>query len=280
MKKSILVLFTALLALPSYAQIKSPQPSAFGKIEQTVGLTDVKIEYSRPNMKGRTIFGDLVPFGEIWRTGANSNTIISFSDDVTIEGKSLEKGTYAIYTIPNKDSWQVIFYKDSKNWGTPEKWEESKVALKAEAKVSELPFKMETFTIIPNDILTNSMVLDFVWENTAASLTINVPTEQNTMASIEKVMSGPTKEDYFAAASYYHESGKDLKQAHEWVLKATEGNNDAYWMWRRRSLIEAELGMKKEAISSANKSLDLAQKANNKDYVKMNQDSLKEWGAK
>ena len=280
MKKTILLLFVAVMSLPSYAQIKTPQPSPFGKMEQTVGLTDVKIEYSRPNMRGRTIFGDLVPYGETWRTGANANTTISFSDDVTIDGKSLKKGTYALYTVPNKDSWDVIFYSDSNNWGTPEKWDDSKVALKTTAKVSELPFKMETFTIILNDVMSDSVLLEFAWETTLASLTINVPTEATTMASIEKVMNGPGPGDYFAAASYYHDAGKDLKKAHEWIVKATENEQDAYWMWRRRSLIEADLGMKQEAIASAKKSLAAAQKANNKDYVKMNQDSLKEWGAK
>ncbi len=280
MKKLLFATFILCFTISLNAQIKTPQPSPFGKIEQTVGLTDVKIEYSRPNMRGRTIFGDLVPYGETWRTGANANTTISFSDDVTIDGKSLKKGTYALYTVPNKDSWDVIFYSDSSNWGTPEKWDDSKVALKTKAKVSELPFKMETFTIILNDVMSDSVLLEFAWETTLASLTINVPTEATTMASIEKVMNGPGPGDYFAAASYYHDAGKDLKKAHEWIVKATENEQDAYWMWRRRSLIEAELGMKQEAIASAKKSLAAAQKANNKDYVKMNQDSLKEWGAK
>jgi len=280
MKKIYLFLFIVLMAVPSFSQIETPQPSPFSTIEQAVGLTDVKIEYSRPNMRGRTIFGDLVPYGETWRTGANANTTISFSDDVTIDGKSLKKGTYALYTVPNKDSWDVIFYSDSMNWGTPEKWDESKVALKVKAKVSELPFKVESFTITPSNVMSDSMLLDFAWENTLASLAINVPTEETTMASIEKVMNGPAPGDYYSAATYYHDSGKDLKKAHEWIIKATEAMPDAYYMWRRRSLIEADLGMKKEAISSAKRSLEEAKKANNKDYVKMNQDSLKEWGAK
>lgn len=262
------------------AQIVAPQPSPFSKVEQKVGLTDVTIEYSRPGMRGRQIFGNLVPYGEIWRTGANANTTISFSDDVKIGGKDLKKGTYALYTKPNKDSWEVIFYSDSNNWGNPEKWDESKVALKTTAEVSQLPFDMETFTIFLDDLKNEGAVLNIVWENTVASLPIEVPTDSKTMASIEKVMKGPSAGDYFAAGSYYFDSGKDKKKALEWVNKAVEmAGDDAFWMLRKKSLIEADLGMKKEAIATAKRSLASAEKAKNADYVKMNQDSLKEWGA-
>ncbi|TVZ27760.1 Protein of unknown function (DUF2911) [Gillisia sp. Hel_I_86] len=268
-----------LISLGASAQIEAPQPSPLAKIEQKVGLTDVTLEYSRPAVRGREIFGSLVPFGKVWRTGANANTKITFSDDVEIGGKKLAKGTYAIYTIPNKDSWEVVFYKDANNSGVPQEWDEAKVALKATAKVESMPFSMESFGIFVNEIKNDGAVLDFVWSNTAASLPFTVPTDAKTMASIEKVMNGPGANDFFAAASFYQESGKDLKKAHEWIKKATAMQEDAFWMWRKRSLIEAELGMKKEAISSAQKSLAMAEKAKNADYVKMNKDSLKEWGA-
>lgn len=268
-----------LFALNTSAQIETPQPSPFAKVEQKVGLTDVTLEYSRPAVRGREIFGSLVPFGEVWRTGANANTKITFSDDIEIDGKKLVKGTYAIYTVPNKDSWEVMFYTDATNWGTPQKWDDSKVALKASAKVETLPFSMESFGVFVNDIKNDGATLDFSWDKTMVRLPFTVPTESKTMASIEKVMNGPGAGDYYAAASYYQESGKDLKKAHEWIMKATALQEDAFWMWRKRSLIEAELGMKKEAISSAQKSMQLAEKANNADYVKMNKDSLKEWGA-
>ncbi len=268
-----------LISLSASAQIEAPKPSPSAKIEQEVGLTNVTLEYSRPAVKGREIFGNLVPFGEVWRTGANENTKVTFSDDVEIAGKSLKKGTYAIYTVPNKDSWEVIFYSDANNWGNPQKWDDSKVALKANAKVETMPFSMESFGIYVNDIKNDGAVLDFIWSNTLASLEFKVPTDPKTMASIEKVMNGPGANDYYAAASYYQESGKDLKKAHEWIKKATGMKEDAFWMWRKRSLIEAELGMKKEAIASAQKSMSLAEKANNADYVKMNKASLKEWGA-
>ncbi len=279
MKKVFLFMCAGLFALGTSAQIEAPQPSPAAKIEQKVGLTDVTLEYSRPAVRDREIFGKLVPFGEVWRTGANANTKITFSDSVEIGGKNLAKGTYAIYTIPNKDSWEVLFYNDASNWGNPQEWDDSKVALRATAKVETMPFSMESFGIFVNEISNGGAVLDFVWSNTAATLPFKVPTDVKTLASIEKVMNGPGANDYYSAASFYIESGKDLKKAHEWIKKATAMQQDAFWMWRRRSLIEAELGMKKEAISSAQKSMQLAEKAKNADYVKMNKASLKEWGA-
>ena len=170
--------------LGANAQIQAPQPSPFSKVEQKVGLTDVTIEYSRPGMRDREIFGNLVPFGEVWRTGANENTKITFSDDVEIGGKTLKKGTYAIFTKPGKESWEVMFYSDATNWGIPAKWDESKVALTATAEVSEFPLAMETFTILLNDLKNDSAVLSIVWENTMASLPIKFPTDAKTLASI------------------------------------------------------------------------------------------------
>lgn len=281
MKKLLFFLCTGMFILGASAQIQAPQPSPFSKLEQKVGLTDVTIEYSRPGMRDRVIFGNLVPFGKIWRTGANENTKITFSDDVEIAGKSLKKGTYALFTKPGKDSWEVMFYSDATNWGTPANWDDSKVALTATAEVSELPFAMETFSIFLNDLKNDAAVLSIVWENTVASLPIKFPTDAKTLASIEKVMSGPSANDFFAAGSYYHDAKIDNKKALEWVNKALEmQNGDApYWILRRKSLIQADLGMKKEAIATAKLSLAAAEKAGNADYVKMNKDSLKEWGA-
>lgn len=281
MKKILLFLCAGMLTIGASAQIQAPQPSPFAKVEQKVGLTDVTIEYSRPGMRDREIFGNLVPYGEVWRTGANNNTTISFSDDVEIGGEQLKSGTYAVYTIPNRDSWEVIFYSDSNNWGNPAEWDESKVALKTTAGVNQLPFEMETFSIMLNDLENDSAVLNFVWENTIAALPIKVPTDAKTMASIERVMTGPTANDYFAAGSYYHDSKKDNRKALEWVKKAIEmQDGDVFWMWRKKSLIEADLGMKKEAIASAKRSMESAEKAGNADYVKMNKDSLAEWEGK
>lgn len=283
MKNIILFLFAGILSIGATAQIETPQPSPLAKIEQKVGLTDVTLIYSRPGMRGREIFGNLVPYGEVWRTGANENTKITFSDEVEISGKKLPAGTYALYTRPNRDSWDVMFYNDATNWGNPQEWDESKVALKASAMVSQLPFEMETFTIFLDNLKHDSAMLNIVWENTVASLPISFPTDAKAMASIEKTMTGanPKPNDYFAAATYYHDTNKDNKKALEWVNKAIEmqDENAPFWMLRRKSLIQADLGMKKEAIATAKLSLEASKKANNADYVKMNEDSLKEWGA-
>lgn len=279
MKKLLSIAIILCISISLNAQIDAPQPSPSAKIEQKVGLTDISVEYSRPGMRGRTIFGDLVPYGEVWRTGANANTKITFSDDVKINGKELKKGSYALYTIPSEDSWEVMFYTATDNWGVPQKWDESKVALKATAETMEMPMTMETFTIMIDDLKNDSASLNFIWENTIAMLEMEVPTDSKTMASIEKVMNGPTANDYFAAGSYYHEAGKDLEKAYKWVSKATEMAGDqAFWMLRRKSLIEAEMGKKQEAIATAKKSLASAEKANNADYVKMNKESIAEWG--
>ena len=275
-KLSILLLFVGVIATSS-AQIKTPQPSPAAKLEQVVGLTDVTVEYSRPAMRGRTIFGDLVPYGETWRTGANANTKITFSDNVTIDGQELAKGTYAIFTIPNETSWEVIFYSDSNNWGTPQKWDESKVAAKTTVEVHEMPMPIDSFTMSIDDLKTNSAAIGIMWENVYVGVTFEVPTDKITSKSIENVMAGPSGNDYFQAASYYHTEGKDLKQALAWMKKATEGDNPPFWYLRRMSLIQADMGDKAGAIATAKKSLEGAIKAGNKDYEKMNQESISEW---
>lgn len=281
MKKLVLFAFALSLMFTANAQIKTPQPSPFTKIEQQVGLTDVTLEYSRPSMKGRTIFGDLVPYGKMWRAGANKNTIVTFSDDVSVDGTTLKAGSYAIFIIPNKESWDVIFYSDTNNWGTPAKWDESKIAAKASVKVYEMPMKVETWTIGFDDLTNSSANIGFVWENTYAAVTFKVPTEQKVSASIKKVMYGPSADDYFAAAVYNLSEGKDLKQAMSWIDKAVEMTKDEprFWFLRQQSLIHAANGDKKGAIVAAKKSLEGAKAQGNEDYIKMNQDSLKEWGA-
>lgn len=281
MKTTLLGLFAFVLAVGVSAQVKTPQPSPTSKIEQTVGLTEVTLEYSRPNIRGREVFGDLVPFGKTWRTGANNNTKISFSDAVTIGGKTLAAGTYAIYTVPNKTSWDVIFYSDASNWGLPEKWDESKVALKTTAEVYPLPMDIETFTITLDDLTNDSAVIGILWEKTYVGVKFEVPTDKIVSKSIEETMKGnPTANDYFGSAVYYMNSGKDIKQAQTWIDKSIDmSDKPAFWQYRQQSLIHAKAGDKKGAVDAAKKSLEGAKAAGNSDYVKMNTDSLKEWGA-
>lgn len=268
-------------SMMTYAQIETPAPSPFSKLEQKVGLTDVTLEYSRPNMRGRTIFGDLVPYGEVWRTGANQRTKITFSDDVMVGGKTLKAGTYAIFAKPTEKSWEVYFYTDYAGGGTPQEWDESKVAAKVMAEVYPMPMKIETFTMTFDDLTNSSAVLGMLWSDVYAGVKFEVPTDKMVTESIENTMNGPSGNDYYASAVYYLQEGKDINQAKTWIDKAISmsGEKAPFWQLRQQSLIYAKAGDKKGAIAAAKKSMAAAEEAGNSDYVKMNKESLKEWGA-
>ncbi len=212
MNKVLLNLLVIAMSLSIKAQITTPQPSPAGTQTQKVGLTDVTVTYSRPGVKGRRIFGGLVKYGKTWRTGANENTKITFSTDITLSGYPLKKGTYALYIIPNEKSWDVIFYTDTKNWGVPKEWNEAKVAAKLKVDTYKMPMKIETFTISVDDITNTSAVLGLLWENTYVGVTFEVPTDKIVMANIADVMSAsPKAGDYYNAAVYYSENNKDIK---------------------------------------------------------------------
>ena len=281
MKKILLSLFVLGVSFSTKAQIETPAPSPFSTLEQKVGLTDVKVEYSRPGVKGRKIFGGLEDYGKIWRTGANSNTKVTFSTDVNVDGQPLKKGTYALYTKPGKDSWEVIFYTDATNWGTPQNWDDSKVALKTVVSPQEIPMLIETFTISIDDITNNNAVLGLMWENVYVPVAFSVPTDKIVAANIEQKMAGPSAGDYYAAAVYYLEADKDIKKAQMWIDKAVEMTKDKplFYYLRQQSLIHAKAGNKKSAIAAAKESLKYAEIAKNDGYIKMNEASLKEWGA-
>ncbi len=281
MKKLLLILMAFTMAYSVNAQVETPQPSPFTKIEQKVGLTDVTLEYSRPNMRDRTIFGDLVPYDKLWRTGANANTKITFSDDVVIDGTTLKAGEYAIFAKPGKTSWEVVFYSDASNWGTPRNWDDTKVAVKTTAKVYEMPMKIETFTIGFDDLSNSSAVIGMIWENVYVGVKFEVPTDEAVVASIKKAMNGPGANDYFSAAVYYLQEGKDIAKAKKWIDKAVDMTKDKprFWYLRQQSLIHAKAGDKAGAVKAAKASLAGAEKAGNADYVKMNKESLAEWGA-
>ncbi|BCY28997.1 DUF2911 domain-containing protein [Flavobacterium okayamense] len=284
MKKLFLTLALSLAIFASNAQVKTPQSSPLSKVEQVVGLTSVTIEYSRPSIKGRIVYGDLVPYGKNWRTGANANSTVTFSDAVTINGKELKAGKYALFTTPKADSWDIIFYSDTNNWGLPESWDESKVALRASVKPETLSKSVETFTIELANISNDGATLDLLWERTRVSLPFSVPTQTLAMASIEKALAGPSMGDYFSSAQYYYQSDKDLNKALLWINNAISmtpaGKDTPFWYLRLKSLIQAKLGDKKGAIETAKYSLEGAQKAGNADYEKMNKDSIAEWSKK
>lgn len=281
MKQMIMIAFIAICGFGANAQVKTPQPSPKALINQMIGLTDVEIEYSRPGVKGRTIFGDLVPFAKMWRTGANANTTISFTDNVTIGGKELKKGKYALYTVPKADIWEIIFYTTTDNWGTPETFDESKVALRTAAKPELTSKNVENFTIALTTLDNNFGILELSWEKTVVALKIDVPTQKMAMASIEKTLSGPAAGDYFSAAQFFLQSNGDSAKALEYVNKAIDMNAEKpFWYNRLKSLIQAKLGDKKGAVETAKVSMAAAEIAKNQDYVKMNKDSIMEWTKK
>ncbi|MFA7446421.1 MAG: DUF2911 domain-containing protein [Flavobacteriaceae bacterium] len=277
--KKILITATLLLSgVFGFSQVKTPAASPFGKVQQTVGLTEVSVEYSRPGVKGRNIFGNLVPFGKLWRTGANRNSMVSFSTDVVIAGQTLPKGEYAIFTIPKPDVWEVFFYEDTNNWGNPEKWNEEKIALKTTATPVAVPM-VETFTMAINNLDNDFGYLDIAWEKTMVSIKFEVPTSKIANESIERTLLGPGADAYYQAANYYYQSNGDMAKALSWVNKSIEirGEEVPFWYLRLKSLIQAKSGDKKGAIQTAQRSLDMAEKAGNSDYVKLNKDSIAEW---
>lgn len=285
MRRSIVVgAFVYLLSLGiSQAQVLTPQTSAKSKLEQVVGLTDISVEYSRPSMKGRSVFGDLVPYGRLWRTGANMNTTITFESDVLIEGEKLKQGTYALYTVPKATSWEVYFYSDPNNWGTPEVWNEQDVALKIDVKSVASERLFETFTIAFTNVQLDYADLELAWEKTIVPIRIEVPSDRLAMESIQKTLegteSGAQAVDYYAASQYYFLKDRDLHKALQWIDQAIklESENVPYYFPRLKSQILARLGDKEAAVETAKQALEMAEKAQNLDYIKMNKDSIKEW---
>lgn len=271
----LIILLCSSLAV---AQIQTPQPSPSTTLEQVVGLTEVKIEYSRPAMRARTIMGDLVPYGSLWRTGANKNTTLSFSDPVTVGGQALAAGTYALFTRPGKSLWEVFFYTETENWGTPEEWQSKSVAAVIEVPTQSLAEPEESFTISINELTNTGANIHLSWENTRVTLPLEVPTDEKTMASIKETMKGtPKAGDLYQAAVYYRESGRDLQTAKKWIGKAIEMDPGKYWMYRQQALILADLNKKEAAIKAAQSSLELAEKAGNQDYVRLNTKAIEEW---
>ncbi|MDG1191852.1 MAG: DUF2911 domain-containing protein [Flavobacteriaceae bacterium] len=271
----LIILLCSSLAV---AQIQTPQPSPSTTLEQVVGLTEVKIEYSRPAMRGRTIMGDLVPYGSLWRTGANKNTTLSFSDPVTVGGQALAAGTYALFTRPGKSLWEVFFYTETENWGTPQEWQSKSVAAVIEVPTQSLAEPEESFTISINELTNTGANIHLSWENTRVTLPLEVPTDDKTMASIKETMKGtPKAGDLYQAAVYYRESGRDLQTAKKWIGKAIEMDPGKYWMFRQQAFILADLNEKEAAIKAAQSSLELAEKAGNQDYVRLNTKAIEEW---
>ncbi len=280
MKKSILVIAFLCTCVLLEAQIQTPAASPPASVSTQVGLTDIKINYFRPRAKDRKIFGTdanvLVPYGKIWRTGANSGTRIEFSDDVTVEGKPVKKGEYLILTWPGAAEWTISIYKDVALGGNMGGYKEENDAAKFTVKPGKLTEKVDAFTINITDIAPDnkSAKIELAWENTSVKFTVGVSFDEKVMASI-KANTQVNPGNYFQAAVYYLETGKDLKQALEWITKAADANPNAYWVTHQKAKIQKALGDKAGAKATATASLESAKKAGNRDYEMMNQDLIK-----
>ncbi|MCY4161018.1 MAG: DUF2911 domain-containing protein [Flavobacteriaceae bacterium] len=262
-------------------QLQVPQPSPSSTFKQIIGLTEVTVNYSRPSIRGRVIYGDLVPYDKLWRTGANQNTTISFSDDVVFGGIEVPKGSYAIYTKPRKEKWKVILYNKTDNWGLPNSWNDDLVVAEVDAPLVDLEPSLETFLIGVDELHNNGGSLFLAWDDIVASVSIEVPTTEKAISSIEQAMNeSPTGHDYYQAASYYQQEGLDAEKALAWIDRAIQENAERYWYHRPRALILANLGRYREAIDAAQSSLKFAEAAGNTDYVRLNEKSIENWSTK
>ena len=258
------------------AQVKTPQPSPRSEITQQVGLTTVEVDYSRPSARGRKVIGGLVRYGDIWRTGANRNTTLSFSDPINISGKSLAAGKYGLYTRPSADQWEVYFYKKNNMGDASTNWEEDQVVLSLTVPSIYFEPMVETFTINFSDLKSGGAKLNLIWEHTLVSIPFEVPTYAKAMESINKTLyDDPKSGDYYQAAVYFLQEDMDLAKAQVWIEKAIKMRKQpAFWMYRQYALILSKLRDKKAALTAFQKSNELAKKAGNKDYVIMNNSSI------
>lgn len=269
---SILLLIIGLTgAIPAISQtLKTPAPSPTQTLDQAFGLSNIKIEYSRPSVKGRVIFGDLVPFDKIWRTGANAATKVTFGDDVTVEGKSLKAGTYALYTIPGAASWSILFYKDLTLGGDVENYKAENEVLRVAVKPSAIAEKVETFTMNVGDITATTATIELMWDKTKVNCKVATSIDEKVMKNIETALAKDSR-PYYQAANYYFENNKDMATALKWVNSAIEGNPKAYWMVHLKAKIQGKMNDTKGAITSAEQSIVLAKEDQNNDYVRLNE---------
>lgn len=276
----------ALLAGEVSAQIETPAASPLATIKQNVGLMEVAITYSRPGVNERVIFGDLVPYGEVWRTGANQSTKITLSDTVLLEGNLTPPGAYTLATIPGKDEWTIIINKNSEMWGVYEYKAEDDL-LRFTVPAQKTQKQVETMTIGFSDLTWKGANVNISWENTLVSFNLeHAGIADQIMASINTTLGGgeASANDYFAAATFMYNTDQDLEKAAKWVNTAVEKyeaqNRNVFWVYHQKAKILSALGNYSEAIKAAEKSKEMAREANNQDYIKLNDKVIAEWKAK
>ncbi|HQD11142.1 MAG TPA: DUF2911 domain-containing protein [Flavihumibacter sp.] len=271
MKKLLLVAclsgasWIALQAQP----LRTPAPSPTATLKQDFALSTVEVNYSRPSMKGRNIFGDLVPFGKVWRTGANAATTISFGEDVMVGGKPVPAGKYGLLTIPGESEWTVIISKQL-DVTSPSAYKQDMDLVRIQVKPQNMPIAIESFMIAFDNIKANSMEMDILWDRTVVVVPITADIDSKISKQINDLMTKDNR-PYAAAAAYYVENGKDLNQALSWYDKALEQNPSAFWLYYQKANCLAKMGKKADAIATAKKSIELAKTAKNDDYVALNE---------
>jgi len=275
MRKFILgfIVFAITFSVRSQS-IKMPPPSPPQTIKQDFGISSIELSYSRPGIKGRKVFGDLVPYGKVWRTGANNATTIDFGDDVTIGGTKVAAGKYGLLTIPDKDNWKVIITKQLEVTNPADYKQESDV-VRVDVKPMTMKDKMETFTMQFANVKSSTCELQIMWENTAVVVPISSDVETVVMKQIDDAMNKDNR-PYFQSALYYLNNGKDLNQAVAWFDKAIAQQPDGYWIYHQKANALAKLGKKGEAKATAQKSIELAKEAKNDDYVRLNEKLLEQ----
>ncbi len=258
------------------ASLKLPALSPGAKITQDFSTSSIEITYSRPSMRGRKIFGDVVPFGQVWRTGANAATKIKFGEDVEVAGQKVKAGEYALYTIPGRDSWEVILNNGTGNWGANGYSKETDVA-RFKIRPIGIDGDCQTFTILVTDITFTTCKIELVWERTKIVLPIIARNGERIETDIVKVLGAPPTKPYFQAANYYYESDKKMDLAKLYVDKAIDQDPKAFYMWYLKARIEKKLGNKEDAIAAAKKSIETAQgTANEYEYKHNNQKLIDE----
>jgi tetratricopeptide (TPR) repeat protein len=256
-------------------QLKMPAPSPTQTLKQNFGLGEIDIEYSRPGLKGRTAFGQVVPYDQLWRTGANSCTKITFTDNVKVEGNAVPSGTYALFTIPGKTEWTIILNKNTNQGGTGD-YKQAEDLLRFKVKPMSMNDKVESLTMNVADVAPTSSNIELLWEKTRVAFNVTESIDSTMMKNIETALSPADKRPYFQAASYYFENGKDLNQALTWAGKAMEQNPKAFYVAHLKAKIQLKLKDYNGAIATAETSIALAKDAKNDDYVRMNEKLIEE----
>ena len=269
MKKLVFLALSLMIFSAGQAQLKTPAPSPLQTIKQDFGLGSIEVSYSRPAVKGRKVFGDLVPFGNVWRTGANSATTLTFSDEVSIGGVKIGPGKYGLLSIPDKNNWTIIISKQT-DVTSPAAYKQEMDIVRVNAAAVDIKNKMENFAIVIDNIKPNQCEIGLYWDKTKVSFTVETDVDTRIMKQIATAMQGD-KAPYFNAAMYYMDNGKDLNKAAAWLEEATKQSPTAYWVWYQKARCFSLMGKKMEAKAASDKSLELAKSAKNPDYVTLNE---------